>query len=104
MSVRQTRIHRINANFKTGETRDQTVIKLETSPPVMAPVWVNFLRQRLHVLDLDYKHIEAGQIVLMSTPRAADSVARLATSAIETADHYVKTLRQNMRAHGLKTR
>ena len=104
MTVRQIRIHEINTIFKTGETDGQTLIKLESEPPAMAPAWVNFLRQRLHVLDLDYKHIEAGQIVLTSTPKRADSVARLVVSAMESADHYVRTVTRNRRAQGLKTR
>ena len=56
----------------------------------MPPAWVNFLKQRLHVLHLDCKHIGAGRIVVMSTPHAAESVARLVLSAMQCADQYSK--------------
>jgi hypothetical protein len=56
----------------------------------MLPAWVNSLKQSLYVLHVDYKHIGAGRIVLVSAPRAAASVARLVISAVEIADHYVK--------------
>jgi hypothetical protein len=58
----------------------------------MLPAWVNFLQQRLYVLHVDYKHIGAGRIGVVSTPRATESVARLVISTVEIADYYVKTL------------
>jgi hypothetical protein len=102
MSEHRTVIRGVNTNFRAGETEDETVITVETSPRVMPPAWLNFLQQRLHVLHLDYQHIGAERIVVMSTPYAAESVARLVISAMESADHYVKTLKRNMRAHGLE--
>ncbi len=74
---------------------DQTVITIETSPALMPPPWVNFLKQRLHVLHLDCKHVGAGRIVVMSTPHAAESVARLVLSAMQCADHYFQTAVRN---------
>jgi hypothetical protein len=61
----------------------------------MALAWVNFLKQRLHVLQLDYRHVTAGRIVVASRPEAADSVAQLLHSAAESADHYVMAARRN---------
>ena len=81
MSERHKRIHQVNTDFRAGETEDETVITIETSPALMPPAWVNFLKQRLHVLHLDCKHVGAGRIVVMSTPHAAESVARLVLSA-----------------------
>jgi hypothetical protein len=76
MSERRKRIHEANTDFRAGETEDETVVTIETSPAVMPPAWVNFLKQRLHLLHLDCKHVGAGRIVVMSTPHAAESVAR----------------------------
>jgi hypothetical protein len=87
--------------FQTDETEDETVITVETPPAVMLPAWVNFLQQRLYVLHVDYKHIGAGRIGVVSTPRATESVARLVISTVEIADYYVKTLFRNM-AHGVQ--
>jgi hypothetical protein len=95
-------IRGIQASFRTDETEDETVITLETSPAVMPPAWVNFLKQRLYVLHVDYQHIGAGRIVVISTPHAAESVARLVISAVEIADHYLKTVFRNMRAHSVQ--
>lgn len=100
MSERRKRIHKVNTDFRAGETEDETVVTIETSPASMPPAWVNFLKQRLHVLHLDCKHVGAGRIVVMSTPHAAESVARLVLSAMESADHYFQTALRNMRAHG----
>jgi hypothetical protein len=102
MSEQGKRIHEVNTDFSACETEDKIVITVKTSPEVMPPEWVNFLKQRLHILHLDYKHIGAGRIVVMSTPHAAESVARLVLSAMESADHYFKTAVRNMRAHGVK--
>jgi hypothetical protein len=88
MSERHKRIHEVSTDFRPGETEDETVITIETSPALMPPPWVNFLKQRLHVLHLDCKHVGAGRIVVMSTPHAAESVARLVLSAMQCADHY----------------
>ena len=97
MSALPKRTCEINTDFTTGEA--ETVITVETSPPIMALAWVNFLKQRLHVLQLDYRHISAERIVVASRPEAAESVARLLRSAAESADHYVKTARGNASAH-----
>jgi hypothetical protein len=91
-------IRGIETSFRTKETEDETVITLELPPAVMPPAWVNFLKQRLYVLHVDYKHIGAGRIVVISTPRAAESVAQLVISAVEIADHYIKSVLRNMRA------
>jgi hypothetical protein len=99
MPEHRTRICGIKTSFKTGKSDDETVIALETSSAVMPPAWVNFLKQRLHVLHVDYEHIGAGRIVVMSTPHAAESVARLVISAVEIADEYFKTVLRNMRTH-----
>jgi hypothetical protein len=99
MSVKRASTRAVNAKFTTGETENETIITVETSPPAMPAAWVNFLRQRLHVLHLDCKHIAAGRVVVMSTPRAAESVVRLVLSAMECADLYCKTALRNMRAH-----
>ena len=81
--------------LRAGETEDETVITIETSPALMPPAWVNFLKQRLHLLHLDCKQVGAGRIVVMSTPHAAESVARLVLSAIQCADHYFQTAVRN---------
>jgi hypothetical protein len=94
----EQRIHAVNTDFSAGETKDETVITVETSPALMPPAWVNFLKQRLYVLHLDCKDIGAGRIVVMSTPGAAESVARLVLSAMESADHYLKGALRSMRA------
>ena len=46
MSERHNRIHQVNTGFRAGETEDETVITIETSPALMPPAWVNFLKQR----------------------------------------------------------
>src|SRR5260370_23487986 len=86
MLDRRKKIHEVNTDFRAGESEDQTVITVQTSPALMPPAWVNFLKQRLHLLHLDCKHIRAGRIVVMSTPHAAESVARLVLSAMQCAD------------------
>jgi hypothetical protein len=95
MSERHNRIHQVNTDFRAGEAEDETVITIETSPALMPPAWVNFLKQRLHLLHLDCKQVGAGRIVVMSTPRAAESVARLVLSAMQCADHYFQTAVRN---------
>ena len=95
MSERHNRIHQVNTDFRAGEAEDETVITIETSPVLMPPAWVNFLKQRLHLLHLDCKHVGAGRIVVMSTPDAAESVARLVLSAMQCADHYFQTAVRN---------
>jgi hypothetical protein len=40
----------------------------------------------------------------MSTPHAAESVARLVIAAMESADYYVKTVMRNRRAQGWKVK
>jgi hypothetical protein len=95
MSERHKRIHEVNTDFSAGETEDETVITIETSPALMPPAWVNFLKQRLHVFHLDCKHVGAGRIVVMSTPHAAESVARLVLSAMQCADRYFQTAVRN---------
>src|SRR5262245_6389845 len=95
MSERRKRIHAVNTDFTAGETEDETVVTIETSPAWMPPAWVNFLKQRLHLLHLDCKHVGAGRIVVMSTPHAAESVALLVLSAMQCADHYFQTAARN---------
>ena len=84
-----------NTDFSAGEAEDETVVTIETSPALMPPAWVNFLKQRLHLLHLDCTHVGAGRIVVMSTPHAAESVARLVLSAMQCADHYFQTAVRN---------
>lgn len=93
MSGLSKRTCEIHTDFTEDEA--QTVITVETSSPIMAPAWVNFLKQRLHVLQLDYTHVTAGRIVVASRPEAAESVAQLLHSATESADHYVRAARRN---------
>jgi hypothetical protein len=95
MSEPRKKIYEVNTDCRAGETEDETVITVETSPALMPPAWVNFLKQRLYVLDLDCKHVGAGRIVVMSTPHAAESVARLVLSAMQCADHYLQTAIRN---------
>jgi hypothetical protein len=91
-------IRRVSIYFETAETSDETVITLRTSPAAMPVGWVNFLKQRFHVLGIEYEHVGAGRIVVISTPRAAESVVRLVVSAMETANDYAKTVLRYMRA------
>jgi hypothetical protein len=86
----------ICTDITTGEP--QTVITVESSPPLMAPAWVNFLKQRLHVLQVDYRHVNADRIVVESRPEAAESVAQLLRSAAECADDYVQAACSNVSA------
>jgi hypothetical protein len=95
MSERRNSVHEVNTDFRAGATEDETVVTIETSPALMPPAWVNFLKQRLQVLHLDCKHVGAGRIVVLSTPHAAESVARLVLSAMQCADHYLKTAVRN---------
>jgi CelD/BcsL family acetyltransferase involved in cellulose biosynthesis len=97
-------IRAVKARFTTGETENQTIITLETSPAAMAAAWVSFMRQRLHVLHLDCTHIEPGRVVVLSTPHAAESVVRLVLSAMECADRYCRTALRNMRAQQVQDR
>jgi phage protein D len=83
----------ISIESATGEAR--TVVTVESSPPIMAMAWVNFLKQRLHVLQLDYNHVTVDRIVVASRPQAVESVAQLVQSAAESADHYVKAARRS---------
>jgi len=96
MSGLPKRTCEIHTNFTEDEA--QTVITVETSSAIMTPAWVNFLKQRLHVLQLDYRHVTAGRIVVASRPEAAESVAQLLHSATESADHYVSAARRNASA------
>lgn len=97
MSKPPKRTCAINSDVTTG--RAETVISVETSDPITALAWVNFLKQRLHVLHLDYKHVTADRIVVASRPHAAESVARLLQSAAESADNYIKTASGAVRAN-----
>jgi hypothetical protein len=67
-------------------------LTLETSPATMPTAWVNFLKQRFHLLGVEYNYIGAGRIVLTTSPRTAESVVRLLISAIEIANDHVKTV------------
>jgi hypothetical protein len=93
MSELPKRSCEICTDITTGEA--QTVITVESSPPIMALAWVNFLKQRLHVLQVDYTHVTADRIVVESRPEAAESVAQLLQSAAECADDYVQGARSN---------
>ena len=86
-----------NCEISTDFTKSgaQTVITVENSPPIMALAWVNFLKQRLQLLHVDYKHVTADRIVVASRPEVADSVAQLLRSAAESADQYVTAARGN---------
>jgi hypothetical protein len=97
MSVEQTSDCAIETKIDDDVARDETVITVETSLDVPA-AWVNFLKQRLHVLHVDYTHVGAGRIVVVTTPRAAESVVQLVHSAAECANHYVRTALRNSRA------
>ena len=92
-------IRNINTHFETAENPDKTVITLKTSPTGMPVGWVNFLKQRFQVLGIDFQHVGSGRIVVMSTPRAAESVVKLVDSSIEIANDYARTVLRNMRAH-----
>jgi hypothetical protein len=85
-------IRGVDAKFNTAENADETVITLRTSPASMPTAWVNFLKQRFHLLGIEYDYIGSGRIVLTSSPRAAESVVRLVISAIEVANEHVKTV------------
>lgn len=61
MAEHRKTIRGIETNFRTDETEDETVITVETPPAVMLPAWVNFLKQRLYLLHVDYKHIGPGE-------------------------------------------
>ena len=94
--MERTRIRAVNKQPEC-DGGDKTVITVEVSPPAMPPVWVAFLTQRLHLLHIDYMHIGAGRIVVMAAPHAAESVVRVIISAVECADHYVRTSLRNIR-------
>ena len=96
MSELPKRTCEITTDFTTGKAH--TVITVESSPPIMAMAWVNYLKQRLHVLHLDYRHVTADRIVVASRPEAAESVARLLRSAAECADDYVTGARSGVSA------
>jgi hypothetical protein len=70
-------IRTVDTNFETGQTSDETVITLETAPAVMPVGWVNFLKQRFHVLGIDYEH------VVFSFDEAARHSSELEVSSIE---------------------
>jgi hypothetical protein len=97
VSVERTSIRAINKRVDDDVAGGETVITFETSPEV-PPAWVNFLRQRLHLLHVDYRHVGAGRIVVVSSSRAVESVVQLVLSAVECADHYLRTALRNMRA------
>jgi hypothetical protein len=104
MFERRNSVHEVNTDFRAGATEDETVVTIETSPALMPPAWVNFLKQRLHLLHLDCKHVGAGRIVVLSTPHAAESVARLVLSAMQCADNYFQTTVRNRRADAIACR
>jgi hypothetical protein len=97
MSVERTCVRAIETKVDDDVARDETVITFETSSDV-PPAWLNFLRQRLHVLHVDYTHVGAGRIVVVTTPRAAESVVQLVHSAVECANHYLRTALRNGQA------
>ena len=89
MSDLPKRTCEISTDLTTGEA--QTVITVENSPPIVALAWLNFLKQRLAVLQFDFKHITADRIVVPSRSHPAESVARLVQSAVKCADDYVSS-------------
>ena len=89
MSEVLKRTFETSTNSTTGEV--ETVITVESSVPVRSRAWVDFLKQRFHILQLDYKQIAAQRIMVASRPEAAESVAQLVRSAAEIADQYVKS-------------
>jgi hypothetical protein len=93
------RIEAVNTSFKAAQPGKATVITLETSPTAMPTRWVNFMKQRLYVLGVDYQHIAAGRIVVISSPHAVDSVVTLLISAIEVANEHVKMVMRNVVWH-----
>jgi hypothetical protein len=98
MSGERTTIRAVSKELIQGASGERTVITLETLPTVMPSAWVSFLKQRLHVLHIDYRHVGAGRIIVMSTPHAAESVVHLLVSAMECADHHFRTVLRNARA------
>lgn len=97
MSVEWTSSRAAEPKVDDDVTKDETVITFKMSADV-PPAWVNFLRQRLHVLHVDYTHVGPGRVVVVTTPCAAESVVQLVLSAVECADHYLRTALRNMRA------
>ena len=97
MSVELTSICAIETKVDDDGARKETVITFETSPDA-PPAWVNFLRQRLHVLHVEYTHVGPGRIVVVTSPHATESVVQLIHSAVECADNYLRTALRNMRA------
>jgi hypothetical protein len=96
MAEQWKRIEAVNTFFKAAQAGKATVITLETSPTFMPTRWVNFMKQRLYVLDVDCQHIAGGRIVVTSSPHAAESIVRLVISAIEVANEHVKTVMRNL--------
>jgi hypothetical protein len=79
-------------NSTTGQV--ETVITVETTPPMRALAWMNFLKQRLYILQLDYRQVAAERIVVASRPETADSVKQSVESATEIADQYLNSRRE----------
>ncbi len=96
MSEVLKRTFETSTSSTTGEV--ETVITVESSVPFRSRAWVEFVKQRLHILQLDYKQIAAQRIVVLSRPEAAESVAHLVRSATEIADQYVKSALRRFQA------
>jgi hypothetical protein len=58
----------------------------------MPTAWVNFLKQRFHLLGVEYNYIGAGRIVLRRALARPSRVVRLLISAIEIANDHIKTV------------
>jgi hypothetical protein len=96
MAEQWKRIEAVSTSLKAAQAGKATVITLQTSPTVMPTRWVNFMKQRLYVLGVDYQHIAARRIVVISSPHAAESIVRLVISAMEVANEHVKTVLRNL--------
>ncbi len=105
MSKALKRTCEMSTNVTTGEV--ETVITIESSLPMRSAAWIDFLKQRLHILQLDYKQVAAERLVVASRPEAAESVLQLVRSAIEIADQYLKSARRRFQTdtgHGRHAR
>ena len=86
----------VDAVSEQAKPRTKPLSRSQTSPAIVAPAWVNFLKTKAAsaaprlgtVLGL-------GGSSVMSTPHAAESVARLVLSAMQCADHYFQTAVEN---------
>ena len=71
-------------------SKDGIVVTVDASAANRPRAWFDYLAQRLHVLNLDYRKIGDKRIVVGSTASTGASVLRLVRCAIELADQYVQ--------------